>query len=193
MATKNVTQTKGRTAPKKNKGAAPPPTLKPRSQRHSAKIPPEDEKVSANKGRFTPKEDDFIKDNYGFLTLQKMAYKLGRSVSGVHGRAKKLGLIDLKNETTRKISVIKVDIEKNKHSESYPDDWLLRELEELQTTLKTALDQVPSSALPRLAGEYRETIKDIDKIQKQASQEKKGSLLNDLKSEIKKGKPRAAN
>lgn len=186
---------KKRVATKSDRGVSPP-TPSRHSQRHSAYIPPISKTISVmgvKRTRYTPEEDDYIKANYGFLTLQQIADHLGRSTSGVDCRAKKLNLKNPITEIGCKISVIKGKTPLKKDTEQYPDGWMLEDLEEMRGVLKEALGDAPPNALPRIVGEYRETIKEIDEQLKQSSKEKEGSVLDDIRSSLKEGKSKAAN
>lgn len=43
--------------------------------------------------RFTPKEDEFIRQNYLTMSLKQMGNKIDRAFESIHGRMKRLGLI----------------------------------------------------------------------------------------------------
>ena len=158
-----------------------PGSIVPISPRRIGRIPMPGKK-------FTAKEDAFIRENHRFKTAQEMAYRLGRSRSGVYGRMEALGLTEEGDTAMSNVSVIRGGIEAGR--KAYPDGWLLKEFERLKEALDEAIKAAPVTVLPRLVGESREVLNEIDRLQKEGAATRGTTPLDEIRRLNEKGPQR---
>lgn len=135
------------------------------------------------KKNFTIKEDEYIRAHFCKLSLNEMAIALNRSKSGIQGRVKALGLRDSSTEAQKTFEQIKSDKGDLMNDR---DSDTLRRLVELRDLLhRTLFDkETPSTALPRLASEYRNTLEGIHDLAETEDGESESSKLEELFAEF---------
>jgi hypothetical protein len=183
-------QPKTSTAAKGSRGEETLPPGPSPPVRHCAKIPPKAETKPKRKRGFKPKEDDFIKESYGVLTVRQIADRLGRSKSGIDARISRLGLVDAKREKEKIVSIKKADYTRSSVLSSATSENTLATLEALRDALARAVDTAPSREIARLSRELRDVMKQIDELKKSSSRQKE-STLNVIRANFNSGQPKA--
>ena len=133
---------------------------------------------------FTKKEDEYIRAQYRKFSLQEIADTLGRSKSGIQGRVNALGLRDTSNEARMSFDEIKESVDLNDR-----DSDTLKRLIELRDLLHKTMfaKDMPKTAIPRMASEYRATLSAIHELTEAEKPEEGQSKLDALFAELDNG------
>ncbi|MEG1433894.1 hypothetical protein [Eubacterium sp.] len=130
--------------------------------------------------KFTNEEDNYIRAHYRKYSLNDIAVALNRSKSGIQGRVNALGLRDTSPEARMSFEQIKETT-----NLSDRDGDTLKRLIELRDLLHQTMfgPDIPATAIPRLASEYRNTlsaIHDLTETESEGGESKLEALFAEL-------------
>jgi len=113
---------------------------------------------------WTAEEVKILRENFGKISADKIAAKLGRSKSSVKGKIRTLRL----NETKpRKAQVIKLAVKREQRQDAGEADSRLERLKRLRDNFERdfADEVVPPLQKPNFSREYRAILAEIDELE----------------------------